>query len=212
MTSQKLDGHAKRSVETVKKLTRAGRKAFARQGFHDASTPAIAKAAGVSRGALYHQFPDKTALFKAVVQQMQIDLFKRIEKIAVESEDVLEALTDGAYAYIEAASEHDYMMIVMTEGPSVLGLETWRELDRTNGVESLIQGLEVAKSQGRLVGGEPETMAYLVSGALDQAVFFVALSENREQALAEMKAAIQVMLSGVVKSSGKSNAQLSFLD
>jgi AcrR family transcriptional regulator len=59
---------AERTAATRAVLLDAARKLFADKGFAEVSTQAIVAAAGVTRGALYHQFGDKSALFAAVYE------------------------------------------------------------------------------------------------------------------------------------------------
>ena len=212
MSEEKLDGHARRSVETRRKLLAAAKAAFKEQGFHDASTPAIAKAAGVSRGALYHQFPDKAALFRALVEEMQAGVVEQIMEAATRAQDIFEALKFGAAAYISAASSPDYLRIVMAEGPSVLGLEAWRAMDRESGVESLIQGLGTASKEGRMVDLPVEAMAHCLSGAMDQMVFYVGEAESRETAIQEAVQAIHGIIDGLKIQEKTPGQQLSLLE
>ena len=69
---------ADRSAATREALVAAGRRLFAETGFADVSTDAIVAAAGVTRGALYHQFADKTALFDAVLEAVEADIARRL--------------------------------------------------------------------------------------------------------------------------------------
>src|SRR5579859_1901494 len=69
---------AGRSAATRDALIAAARPLFAGQGFADVPTDAIVAAAGVTRGALYHQFADKTALFAAVLEAVEADIAVRL--------------------------------------------------------------------------------------------------------------------------------------
>ena len=195
-----LDGHARRSLETRKKLLFAARQAFAELGYHKASTPAIAKAAGVSRGALYHQYPDKEALFRDVVKTMQDGIMERIMETAQAASGPVEGVIEGAVVYVEAAANPEYLRIVMTEGPAVLGTGALRAMDQINGVQSLIDGLEAARALGEIRDLPTAAMAHLLSGALDEAVLVVAEAEDREAALAQMGRAIKILVGGLRQS------------
>src|ERR1700728_2488448 len=69
---------ADRSATTRDALVTAARQLFAEQGFAEVPADAIVAAAGVTRGALYHQFADKTALFDAVVEAVEADIASRL--------------------------------------------------------------------------------------------------------------------------------------
>src|ERR1043166_2457251 len=85
---------AERTAATRALLIDAGRKLFADKGFNEVSTQAIVAAAGVTRGALYHQFDDKVGLFAAVYEQVERDLVADIALQIMEDQpaDPLEAM------------------------------------------------------------------------------------------------------------------------
>src|SRR3954451_11479072 len=71
---------AERTAATRSLLIDAARELFADKGFAEVSTQAIVAAAGVTRGALYHQFDDKPALFGAVYEEVERDLVADIAR------------------------------------------------------------------------------------------------------------------------------------
>src|ERR1043165_4081602 len=85
---------AERTAATRALLIGAARKLFADKGFSDVSTQSIVTAAGVTRGALYHQFDDKAALFAAVYEEVERDLVTDIARQIAEREpaDALAAM------------------------------------------------------------------------------------------------------------------------
>src|ERR1700676_5619354 len=89
---------AQRTAATRALLIDAGRKLFADKGFADVSTQAIVAAAGVTRGALYHQFGDKAELFAAVYEEVERDLVADIARQIMDDQprDPLEAMRLGA--------------------------------------------------------------------------------------------------------------------
>src|SRR5215208_5703540 len=65
---------ADRSAATRAALIAAGRKLWSERGYAAVGTPEIAALAGVTRGAMYHQFADKAALFSAVAETVEGDV------------------------------------------------------------------------------------------------------------------------------------------
>ena len=125
--------HAERSEATRAALVAAARPLFADRGYAHVGTEEIVRAAGVTRGALYHQFRDKLELFAAVVEQLEQELAKRTGVAAMATQqpgapDPLAELRAGAEAWLEACTEPEIQRIVLLDGPAVLGWERWREI------------------------------------------------------------------------------------
>lgn len=192
MTSQAL-----RRARTRKALIEAARAVFAEKGFDAASTPEIAAAAGVSRGALYHHFEDKKALFRAVVEAMQADALAALTAAAGAAGEPVEALKAGAKAWIDTASAPDFIRIVMIDGPAALGLQAWRAIDRAHGVGSLERGLREARGKGRIAFRSARAMAAMLSGALNEAALVEA--ESAEEARADCYRDFCALIDGLTR-------------
>lgn len=119
-----------RSAATRAALVAAARPLFAEHGFAGVGTETIVRAAGVTRGALYHQFADKTELFAAVYEAIEEDLARRLgERVAAAAAtDPIEVMTLGANAWLDAGAEPEVQQIVLLDGPAVLGWQRWREI------------------------------------------------------------------------------------
>ena len=122
--------HTERSEATRAALVAAARPLFAARGYAGVGTEEIVRAAGVTRGALYHQFADKRGLFAAVFEQVEADVTERTARAAVASgaSDPLAVLRIGALGWLEACSEPEVQRIVLLDGPAVLGWAAWREI------------------------------------------------------------------------------------
>src|SRR5690349_16874501 len=79
---------ADRTAATRAALVAAGRRLFAEHGFAGVGTEAIVAEAAVSRGALYHHFEDKTALFAGVLEVVEADVTDRIATAALAGDDL----------------------------------------------------------------------------------------------------------------------------
>lgn len=192
------DGQARRSAATRAKLLAAAREIFAADGYQAASTPAIARAAGVSRGALYHQYADKAALFRDVVASMQAELADRIDaETRALADDPLAALKTGTLAFLRAASAPDFARVVMIEGPAVLGRDAWSGIDRAAGTATLREGLAAAMVAGRLAPLPLEALATVLSGAMNEAALLVATAPDPDAALAAAVTVLDAMLDGL---------------
>jgi len=160
-----------RTRECRSKLLEVGRALFGKHGYALTSTPMIATEAGVSRGALYHHFEDKAALFAAVVEAEYQRLETEIDRTTDKTTDPLEALIEGGESYISAASDPISQRILFLDGPAVIGKDAMLSTDNQTTTKSLLQGIEAAQAVGRLPSDIPsDALASMMSGAYDRAV------------------------------------------
>ena len=179
---------AERSAATRGALIAAARPLFAADGFGRVSADAIATAAGVTRGAMYHQFDDKTELFAAVFEAAEAEVMERIGAAVAESgeTDAIELMKLGARAWLDACAEPAVHRIILVEAPSVLGWERWREVGMRYGM-GLVQGmLESAIESGRIPKQPVVPLAHVLIGALDEAALFLARSDGSAKARREV--------------------------
>lgn len=151
-------------------LLSAGRKAFAREGFQAAGIEAISKAARVTRGAFYHHFEDKKALFDAVVAVMQAEAAARIKEKARALAEQKVSLWDRTLAgidnYLDICLEPAYGRIVVREAPAVLGNARFRELEEAYPMALLTSGLEALKREGELDFANIEILSRMVDAMI----------------------------------------------
>jgi AcrR family transcriptional regulator len=192
---------ADRSAATRASLVRAARLLFAEHGFAGVGTETIVAAAGVTRGALYHQFADKTELFEAVYEAIEEDLDSRLGRqvAAAGASDPIEVMTLGANAWLDACSEQEVQQIVLLDGPAVLGWQRWREIGMRYGL-GLIEGLLThAIEVGRIPPQPVRALTHVLVGALDEAGLYIARAEDQAAASAEMRAVIAALLAGLAE-------------
>src|SRR5436305_856505 len=131
---------AEQSEATRAALVNAARPLFAARGYAAVGTEEIVRAAGVTRGALYHHFEGKNELFAAVYEQIEAELVAELGEVAAGASDPLDALHRGAAAFLEACRRPEIQRISLIDAPSVLGWERWREIGLKHGF-GLIQGV-----------------------------------------------------------------------
>ncbi len=186
-----------RSNATQSTLIAAGRREFAENGYAATSTPALAKATGISRGALYHHYEDKKALFRAVVETIQTEVLNAIEERAVAANDPVEGLKLGSRAFLEEASKAEFVRIVMMDGPAVLGFNDWRAIERKTGIQSLVEGLQYAVENGAMKVPSVEIMAALLSGALNEGIMTLFAGDNDAATLESVYENICTLIDGL---------------
>lgn len=190
---------ADRSAATRDALVTAARRLFAEQGFAEVPTDAIVAAAGVTRGALYHQFADKTALFDAVLERVEADIARRLaeDTAAAGITDPVEALRHAMRTWLDICVEPEIHRIALIDGPSVLGWTHWREVCYRHVfglVEALLAGgIELRRIRALPVG----PLAHVFMGAGDEAALYVAESADPAQARAEMIEVLDKVIEGV---------------
>lgn len=135
---------------TRQALLSAGRDIFAREGYQAAGIEAISRAARVTRGAFYHHFEDKKALFDAVVVSLQSEAAAKIEEKARAQRKIWDRLSVGIDAYLDACLEPAYGRIVIQEASAVLGNERYREIEETYPMALLTATLIALKRDGEL--------------------------------------------------------------
>ncbi|MEQ8347301.1 MAG: TetR/AcrR family transcriptional regulator [Sneathiellaceae bacterium] len=183
-------------AETRAKLLKAARMAFSTVGYAEASMDAFTAEAGLTRGALYHQFGDKRGLLRAVVAEIDAEMTKRLETIAARAPGPWEALVDEMTAYIEMALEPEIQRIMFRDGPAVLGdISQWPS---TNGcVRAVARRLDALRAEGMLVDIDTEATARIVNGAAIQAAIWIAGSENPEETSKKAVASFRTFLDGL---------------
>lgn len=190
---------AQRTAATRALLLAAGRELFATQGYAAVSTQAIVDAAGVTRGALYHQFGDKTGLFSEVYEQVEEDIVAAISAriAAAGPTDQLEAMRVGARLFLEECSAPGVQRIVLIDAPSVLGWQRWREVGEKYGLGVIEAMLAQAISDGVIPEQPLRPTAHVLLGALDEAALFVARADDADAALRQMYSVCDRMISGI---------------
>src|SRR5687767_2808791 len=126
---ERPDRNVQRSEATRGALVAAARTLFAERGYAGVGTEEVVRAAGVTRGALYHHFKGgKKDLFRAVAEAVEGDVVQRIAEQALTAADPYEALERGADGWLQACVEPEVQQITLLDAPSVLGWAEWREL------------------------------------------------------------------------------------
>jgi len=190
---------AERSEATREALIEAARGLFAERGYAGVGTEEIVRAAGVTRGALYHHFGGKRDLFEAVYERIESELAQRIAIGALEggAAEPLAAMRAGAEMLLRACTEPEVQRIALLDGPSVLGWDRWREIAAEYGL-GLIEGtLQAAVDAGAIPRQPIRPLAHILMGALDEAAMLVARAEDPERMQAEVGRTLDSLLAAL---------------
>ncbi len=188
---------AERSETTRAALIAAARKLFGKRGYAAVGTEEIARAAGLTRGALYHQFAGKRELLEAVYEEVEAELTQRVAEGALSGSDPLEAMRAGFRMVLEASREREVQRIVMLDAPAVLGWERWREIAAQYGLGLIEASLQAAIDAGQIAEQPTKPLAHVLMGALDEAAMLVARAEDPKKTGAEVAETLDRLLDGL---------------
>jgi AcrR family transcriptional regulator len=190
-----------RSTATQQRLISEARQLFASVGYAATSTEAILEAAGVKRGALYHHFADKSALFEAVCRQICEEAASAID-LALPANTGLDArqeLVEGSVAWMRFMLRADIRQIMLIDAPTALGWRHWQALEQDWGTASLRQGIEAALAAGQLKANcRIDLLTTMMNGALNALALQVGAPEadvNEEDWQQAVKALWQAQFS-----------------
>ncbi|MGJ4889443.1 TetR/AcrR family transcriptional regulator [Bradyrhizobium sp. HKCCYLRH3099] len=182
-----------RTAEMRARLVATARRLFVAHGYAATSTPAIVEAAGVTRGALYHHFADKQAIFRAVVEAESADVALAIAAADAPELSAQARLLAGAKAYVQAMQAEGRTRLLLIEGPAVLGRDEIRAIEARNGDASLKTGLGEAIAAGALPRLPLNALASLLSAMFERA----AIDVVEGVAPADVLAVIEQILRGL---------------
>jgi AcrR family transcriptional regulator len=174
---------------------------FAEHGYEGTSIEAVLTAAGVSRGALYHHFAGKEALFTAVLAALNERITVQLTELIGASADPAEAVRTAALAWIDLAGDPVIQRIMLVDAPSVLGWEQWRAMDEGRTVGAMRAMLQAVADTGRLPGELVGPFAHMILAALDEAALVVARAPDSRAAAAEERQAVEEFLARLLRPS-----------
>jgi AcrR family transcriptional regulator len=198
MESKSTNKQEQRSRATRDGLLSAARALFAQRGYAAVGTEEIVRAAGVTRGALYHQFRDKEQLFEAVFEQVEAETTQRIAQGALAAAaDPLAALRAGSVAFLAVCAEPEIERIILLDAPAVLGWERWREIGFRYGLGLIVGVLQAGMDAGTIAQQPITPLAHLLLGAMDEGALYIARSRDPETARAEVEQIIDRLIAGL---------------
>ncbi|BBN50675.1 MULTISPECIES: TetR/AcrR family transcriptional regulator [Mycobacterium avium complex (MAC)] len=188
-----------RSAATRDALIAAARKLWGLRGYTEVGTPEIAAAAGVTRGAMYHQFADKAALFRAVVEAVEQDVMARMGVVVAESgastpTDAIRAAVD---AWLEVSADPEVRQLILLDAPSVLGWAEFRDVAQRYSLGMTEQLLTEAIRAGELAEQPVRPLAHVLIGALDEAAMVIATADDPDRARRETRQVLQRLVDGM---------------
>jgi AcrR family transcriptional regulator len=190
---------AQYSASTKRALVDVAQDLFTEHGYAGTSLDAIVAGARVTKGALYHHFAGKQALFEAVFERVEREASKAIHDAIKGEKDPWLKARAGLHAFLEVVCHPTYRRVVIQDGPGVLGYERFREQEERSTFSNVLAIVASVLGTGPLEMDEPmqRTFARIFFGAMSSAGESVSLAEDPDVASDRVEAAIGMILDGL---------------
>lgn len=180
-SSRPLSRRAQYAESTREALLEAAHDLFLKDGYQNVGIDNIAKHARVTRGAFYHHFADKIALFDELVVKMQSDAVHRISTKASESDEPLKKFRLGVAAFMNVCSRPAYRKLVISYGPAVLGSERFREIELASVYGLMIGALTRLQREGLVKVPDPKVAAFILGAMVCESAKLIADASSPRQ-------------------------------
>jgi AcrR family transcriptional regulator len=167
---------------------------FAERGYEATSIEAVLQRTGVSRGALYHHFKSKEALFEAVYESAQARVAQEVIAEALAGPTPIEVLRRGTRSWLRRVRDDPVVrQITLIDAPSVLGWGKWRDIDQSHFLGGIKSALQEAGG-GRLSEARVEVLAHVLLASLGEVAMMIARGDRTDQAFEEGAALVDDLL------------------
>lgn len=190
--------NVQRGQATRAQLVEVATRLFAQHGYDATSIQAVLAESGVSRGALYHHFPGKDALFMAVLEEVGNRLAGQAAEAARDAADPVAVLRIGCLAWIRSARDPVIRQIVLIDAPAVLGWERWRALDEQGPLGEIRAALAYAAEAGRVDPRHVDAFAHIVLAAANEVAMMIARADDPAAAVSAGESAVAEFLDRLV--------------
>jgi len=182
---------------TRRAVLAAARSSFGRKGYAQTSVDEIAAAARVTKGAVYHHFAGKEALFRAVHAEVEAKAQARTAEAMDPKLSAIDQIVAGVNAYLDAALDEEIRRITLIDGPALLGLEPDLPADEQTGHEAVRVFLATAIAHGQIVDLDPDLLAHLIGALALQGGLLIARADDPDVTRAALGPALAAMLRGL---------------
>ncbi|MDR8410678.1 TetR/AcrR family transcriptional regulator [Nonomuraea sp. 3-1Str] len=173
---------AERGAATRERVVAIARRLFAEHGYEGTSIEAVLHESGLSRGALYHHYAGKDALFEAVLEAVEAEVGRAIIASVRGVDDPRRALVTGCLEWVRLAGDPVVRRIVLIDAPSVLGWERWRAMEERYAFGMLKAALQATKAVPEEFA---DLHAHMLLAAINESALLVARGGDPEAAAAE---------------------------
>lgn len=189
-----MNKKVEKGLATRQEIVETASRLFATLGYDATSIEVVLGECTVSRGALYHHFSSKEALFEAVFEALEVQVAERILASSRGARDAIGALRAGCDAWLELAQDGAVRQIALIDAPSVLGWEKWRAIDARHFFGLLKASLTAAGATGAIPVALVDTFAHMLLAALVEVAMIIARAPDAGPAVKLGKTAVQDLL------------------
>ena len=189
--------NSERSATTRAALVAVARELFTERGYVDVGTEEIVRRANVTRGALYHHFSGKRALFRAAHEQVEQDMVEAIAGGAEDGEGPVDLLLGAARRFLNLCMDPAWTRIPLIDAPSVLGWGEWREIDMRYGLGLATAALTAAMDAGEIRRAPIRPLAHVLLAAMGEAGLMIATAEDSAAESAEVEPTLVGLIEGL---------------
>jgi AcrR family transcriptional regulator len=192
-----------RSEATRTALLAAAKRLFVQKGYAETGTPELVAVAGVTRGALYHHFEDKRALFLALVEGESAAVAAEIDAAAAPSGTPAQMLHSGSAAFLNSMQKDGRTRLLLIEAPAVLGFAVTDAIDARHGRRTLREGLEAALGPNRAAALPLDALVNVLAAAFDRAA--IAIDNGGD--VSDYRLALRILINGLLEASARPRKQ-----
>lgn len=182
---------------TRRAVLAAARSLFGKKGYAQTSVDEIADAARVTKGAVYHHFAGKEALFRAVLAGVEVEAEARAAGAGDPEGAPIDQIVARVNAYLDAALDEEMRRIVLIDGPAVLGLEPEGSVDQQPGHVDLRSFIAASTARGQIIDLDPDLLTHLIRGLVWLSGLQIAHASDPDVTRAALGEALDAMLRGL---------------
>lgn len=188
---------ADRSAATIAAILASARKLFRAEGYEAVTIDQIADDAGCRKGAVYHHFASKQAIFETVLDDLQAGLAAGLVRSVKRAFGARSApmMARSIQAYLEGANHPDVRQILLIDGPVVLGWKRFREIDDRHFAGMVRAGVSILMNDAA-PDSVIDAATRLVLGAIMEAAVVCSTAPDPAKAASGYRRPFELMLSG----------------
>lgn len=175
-----------RGLATRERLLSAAETLFIAEGYDPVGVERIVAAADVTKGAFYHHFGDKLAIFREVFEAIDQEMADRVRARALTAETPLGMVQRGVRSCFELCTQPRYGRFVYITAPPVIGWTGWYETDNAISREIVMEGLQNAVELGELAPLSVTSLTTLLMGLVLQGAIAVVNSDTPQRTAQEL--------------------------